>query len=130
MEVILNTGRTVDQGVTMERGKTSPEYFEKVAVAFLHPEDARTLGVEEGQAVRITTEFGSVVVRCLLGNTERGAVFVPMGPWANLLTSPLTEGTGMPSLKGLRATIAGAPGEKPTTLEELVRRWRGEVGPG
>ncbi len=128
MEVILNTGRTVDQGVSMERGKTSPEYFEKVAVAFLHPEDAGAVGVGEGQAVRVTTEFGSVVVRCLLGNTERGTIFIPMGPWANSLTSPLTEGTGMPSLKGLKAKIAGAPGEKPTPLEELVKRWRGEVG--
>ncbi|MEM2866222.1 MAG: molybdopterin dinucleotide binding domain-containing protein [Candidatus Hadarchaeales archaeon] len=128
MEVILNTGRTVDQGVSMERGKTSPEYFEKVAVVFLHPEDANTLGVKEGEAVRVTTEFGSVVVRCLFGNTEKGMIFMPMGPWANFLTSPLTGGTGMPSLKGLRAKIAVAPGQEPTTLEELVRRWRGEGG--
>jgi formylmethanofuran dehydrogenase subunit D len=128
LEVLLNTGRTVDQGVSMERGKTSQEYFEKVAVAFLHPEDAKELGVGEGQAVRVTTEFGSVVLRCSLGNTERGSVFVPMGPWANALTSALTEGTGMPSLKGLRARIEAVPEGKPTTLEELLRSWRGRSG--
>lgn len=128
LEVILNTGRTVDQGVSMEKGKTSPEYFEKVAVVFLHPEDAKAIGVEEGQSVRVTTKFGSTVVRCVLGNTERGMIFVPMGPWANILTSPDTGGTGMPSLKGLKAEIVGAPGEKPTPLEELVKSWRGKSG--
>lgn len=126
MEVLLNTGRTVDQGVTMERGKTTAEYFEKVALAFLHPEDAKALGVEEGQAVKITTDFGSVAVRCVLGNTEKGVVFVPMGPWANALTSPDTGGTGMPSLKGLRARVERA--ERPTTLEELMRSWRERGG--
>lgn len=129
LEVLLNTGRTVDQGVSLEKGKTSSEYFDKVAVAFLHPEDARELGVKEGETVRVSTEFGSVVVRCRLGNTERGSVFIPMGPWANALTSPLTEGTGMPSLKGLRARVEAVPGEKPTGLEELLRAWRGGSGP-
>jgi len=128
LEVFLNTGRTVDQGVSMEKGKTSPEYSEKVAVVFVHPEDASLIGVKEGETVRVSTEFGSVVVRCVFGNTERGTVFMPMGPWANFLTSPLTEGTGMPSLKGLKARLTKAPGEKPTPLEELVKRWRGELG--
>ncbi len=120
MRLLLNTGRTVDQGVSMERGKTSSEYFEKVAVAFIHPDDMKELGIDEGDAVRIETDFGSTVLKCVKGGTEKGTIFVPMGPWANVLTGPNTEGSGMPSLKGLTAEISGTK-EKVTTLDDILR---------
>ena len=41
-----------------------------------------------------------------------GLVFIPMGPWANQVTSPNTYPTGMPHFKGVKVTIEPAPNEK------------------
>ncbi len=127
MDVVLITGRTVYQGAEKERGKLGSDYWDTVRACFLDPEDARALGVRDGDPVRVSTPFGSLVLkaRVVREGRQKGIIFVPYGPWASILADPETHGTGMPSLKGIRATIEPAPGEEPLGLRELLERFYG-----
>jgi len=124
LKVSLLTGRTLSQGQGKEYGKLSEEYWKRVAVCEIDPEDMKHLEIKEGQNVKLTTSFGSAVVRAV--KSARGphprVVFIPYGPWANLLVNPRTHGTGMPSFKGLSAEIEPAPGEKVLSLEDLMKK--------
>jgi len=123
LNVSLLTGRTVDQGCGKEHGKLSLEYWRSVAVCELDPQDMKELGVKENENVKITTDYGSAVVRAV--KSARGphpkVVFIPYGPWASLIVNPRTHGTGMPSLKGIPAQIEPAPKEKVFSLPELLK---------
>ena len=133
LEVMLITGRSIYQGTWKEGGKMGPDYEGEVSSCFLDREDARALGVRDGDPVRLTTQFGSLVLRARVLPEERpqkGIVFVPYGPYASMLVSHETQGTGMPDLKGLRATVEPAPGEEPLGLVELLRRFYGGKKPG
>ena len=107
MEVTLLTGRTVDQGAEKEASKLSASYMENVAVCELYSDDMKRLGVKDGGNVKVTTQFGSVVLRARKSRRLRtsGAIFVPYGPWANQVLASSTGGTGMPSLKGVKVTV-------------------------
>jgi len=122
MRVWLVTGRSIYQGTGKEKGKLGPDYQEAVTSCFMDPEDARELGLRDGDPVRVTTSFGSLVLRARVvkEGRQRGVVFVPYGPWASMLVDPETHGTGMPSLKGVEATVEPAPGEEPMGLLELL----------
>jgi formylmethanofuran dehydrogenase subunit D len=80
--------------------------------------------VKEGQNVKITTDYGSVVVIAVksLRAPHLGVIFVPYGPWASVVVNPKTHGTGMPSFKGIDAVIEPAPDEKVLQLPELLRQ--------
>ena len=123
LEVSLLTGRTIDQGRGKEYGKLSKEYWESVAVCEMDSDDIKYLGIKDNDNVKITTDFGSVVVRAK--ESARGphprVVFMPYGPWANLIVNPKTHGTGMPSLKGLLTEIEPAPKEKVLNLPDLLK---------
>lgn len=119
MKCILNTGRTTEQGVGLESGKTSQEYYDKVAVAFLNGGDMEELGLKENASVKVSTKFGSVVVKCVRGELDRGNVFMPLGPWASLVVGVDTEGTGMPMAKGIEAEIFRTEDEL-TTLDKVL----------
>ncbi len=46
----------------------------------MHPEDARRLGLEDGQTVRVTTEAGSVEIELEVTDSARpGHVVIPHG---------------------------------------------------
>jgi len=123
LNVSLLTGRTIDQGCGKEYGKLSQEYWRSVADCQFDPHDMKELGVKENENVKITTDYGSAVVRAI--KSARGphpkVVFVPYGPWASLIVNPRTHGTGMPSLKGIPAQIEPAPKEKVFSLPELLK---------
>jgi len=124
LKVSLLTGRTISQGQGKEYGKLSEEYWRSVAVCEIDPEDMKRLEIKEGNNVKLTTGFGSAVVRAVKSSRgpHPGVVFIPYGPWANLLVNPRTHGTGMPSLKGLSAEIEPAPGEQVLSLEDLMKK--------
>lgn len=104
-EFCLITGRTVRQGITLHDGKTTETYKKEVGVVYMNGEDMEELGINEGSSVLLKTDFGQVVVKAVKGNLPKGMVFMPYGPWANMLTSADTHGIGMPDLKGLRLQI-------------------------
>ena len=123
LRVMLLTGRTIEQGVAKERGKASKEYMESVSVCYMDPEDLKKLGIKEKTDVLVSTDFGSVVVKALksLRTPHVGMIFVPYGPWANVVVDPETHGIGMPSLKGIPAEVEPAPDKAVLSLGELLR---------
>ncbi|MFQ6053381.1 MAG: molybdopterin dinucleotide binding domain-containing protein [Candidatus Bathyarchaeia archaeon] len=126
VEVVLISGRTADQGASLEVGKTSKEYFESAAAVELSAADADELGLRDGDAVEVATAHGSVVVKCRRSKgLDAGMAFFPYGPWANRVFGSQTGGTGMPSFKGVRATVGPAGGREVPTLVELMEALRG-----
>ena len=123
LKALLLTGRTLRQGQGKEYGKLSEEYWKSVAICELDPDDMKDLGIREKDNVKITTDFGSVVVRAMKSarGPHPGVIFIPYGPWANLLVNPRTHGTGMPSLRGLPAEVEPAPAEEVLSLPNLLK---------
>ena len=123
MKVKLLTGRTIDQGVGKERGKISKEYLDSVSICFIDPEDLGKLGIKENTNVLITTDYGSVVLKAVksLRTPHSGSVFVPYGPWINMVIDPETNSIGMPSYKGIPAKVTPAPDKPVLNLEELLQ---------
>lgn len=103
----LVTGRTLLQGAGKEKGKFSEEYLKEVSVCELDPEDMRRLSVAENDLILVRTEFGKAELRAKASTRapHKGVIFIPYGPAASLLTSPYTDGSGMPTLKGLEAEV-------------------------
>jgi len=122
LHVILLTGRTIEQGVGKEQGKTSKDYFDSASVCFIDPDDLKTLGVNEKANVQVLTAFGSVVVKALQSPQapHRGIVFIPYGPWANIIVDPETDSVGMPSLKGIPADVEPADDKPLLSFKELL----------
>ena len=127
MEVSLVTGRTIDQGCGKEHGKLSKEYTESVAICEMNPEDMKSLKVHDGDRVKVATEHGSVIVTAKKSRRIRspGTIFIPYGPWANLILASDTDGTGMPLLKGVKADIEPTD-EKVLDLPDLLAQSYGQ----
>ncbi len=104
IEVEVITGRTIDQGKTVEE-KFSEEYFRAVSYCEINDEDFKRLGLRDGDRVKIKTEFGEVVLFARTGDVPKGVVFIPMGPYANQVISNNTDGTGMPRFKGVKGFL-------------------------
>jgi len=121
LEVVLLTGRTIDQGCSKESGKDSESYKENVAVCEMNAEDMKKLGIKDKDKVKVVTEFGSVVVKARKSRRlkARGMVFIPYGPWANQVLASNTNGTGMPLLKGIKATVEPT-GNEVLNIRELL----------
>ena len=123
IEVTVISGRSLSQARSRELGKFSEEYSRSVAVCELDPDDMTELGVLDGDNVRVKTEFGEVILR---GSISRQAphkrvVFIPYGAWASMLFGTATHTSGMPTLKGVKATIERAADAKIATLHEITR---------
>ncbi len=121
--VTLLTGRTIEQGVGKERGKTSKEYIESVSICYMDPEDLKKLRIKERTNILVSSDYGSVVVKAVksLRGPHLGVVFIPYGPWANVVVNPETHGIGMPSLKGIPAEVEPAPDRPILSLKELLK---------
>lgn len=123
LKVTLVTGRTIEQGVGKEHGKSSKEYMENVSICYLDPDDLEALGIKENTNILVSTECGSVVVKALksLRGPHPSIIFIPYGPWANAIANPKTHSIGMPSFKGIPAEIEPAPHKSILSLEELLK---------
>jgi formylmethanofuran dehydrogenase subunit D len=123
IEVTVISGRTMSQAQSREHGKFSDEYAKSVAVCEFDPDDMRELGATNGENVRVKTRFGEVILRATISKQapHRGITFVPYGAWASMLFDASTHTSGMPTLKGVKATIERAPEAKVATLQEITR---------
>jgi len=121
LRITILTGRTIDQGCGKEIGKASEEYVESVAICEMNEKDMKSLGIRDGDRVRITTKFGSVVLTAKKSRRIKspGTVFVPYGPWANCIMGSDTDGTGMPLLKGVPAHVEPTA-EEVLTIRDLI----------
>jgi formylmethanofuran dehydrogenase subunit D len=122
MNVNLISGRTTVQGQMLD-SKLSEKYFIEAAVCEMNSGDMEKLGVTPEDNVKVTTKFGEVVVKAKQddGNPD-GLIFIPMGPWCNAVVSGDTHGAGMPSFKGIDATVEKT-GEAVLSVKELMRTY-------
>lgn len=123
LSVTLLTGRTIEQGVGKERGKSSHEYFEACSMVYMDGEDMKKLGVKEGDKVEVSTPNGAVVLKAVRypRAATPGLIYIPYGPWANAIVSDATTSIGMPSFKGTPAEVEPAPDKSILSMEELLR---------
>jgi len=105
--LILLTGRTINQGVALEGGKVSKENVRAAGVCSFDRDDFKKLDCLVGTPVKITTDFGEVIVYSTISDEgpHPGILFVPMGPWANQLVNPDSQGCGTPTFKGMKAKV-------------------------
>lgn len=125
LEFLLLTGRTVYQGVEKEKGKFTSGYQEHVAICEVDPDDMQRLNIKESSRIRVTTDFGDVVVRAVksLRAPHTKIIFMPYGPWASVIMDAGTDGTGMPTLKGIPASLTNVSNEKILTVKELLEQF-------
>jgi formylmethanofuran dehydrogenase subunit D len=123
LRVTLLTGRTIEQGVAKEQGKSSHEYFEACSMVYMDSEDMKKLGVRNKTNVLVTTPNGSVVLKAVKypRGSMSGLIYIPYGPWANAVVSDATTSIGMPSFKGTPAEVEPAPDKSLLSMEELLR---------
>jgi formylmethanofuran dehydrogenase subunit D len=124
IEANLISGRTFMQGVAIEGHKHDEEYIKACGICEMDVSDLKKLKVFPGQTVRVKSAYGEVVVRAVKATQgpHPGLVFIPMGPWANQVSSPNTYSTGMPHFKGVKVNIEPAPNDKVLNGIELLQK--------
>jgi formylmethanofuran dehydrogenase subunit D len=126
----LISGRTIQQGVAMEGGKEKDAYRKACGIIEMDKSDLKKLGAWRNTNVRVTSKYGSVVVKAIEATQgpHPGLAYIPMGPWANSVTDPNTYSTGMPTFKGVPVEVEVAMNEPVYTSIELVqKKCRGEI---
>lgn len=99
------SGRTLAQGANCE-SKMSEDFFKAASSCHLSKEDYDLLGLSDGKNILLKNEFGKTVLSPRVDDgLHRGIVFIPMGPWANILIGPETGGCGTPQFKGVEIDI-------------------------
>ncbi|HJJ84190.1 MAG TPA: molybdopterin dinucleotide-binding protein [Methanocorpusculum sp.] len=126
--VSLISGRTIQQGVSMEAGKEKEDYMKSCGIIELDAADIAALGIWKNSNVRVTSDFGSVIVKAIEATQgpHPGLAWIPMGPWANMVVDTNTYSTGMPTFKGTKVTVEPAEDEKVLNSIELVLAACGE----
>jgi formylmethanofuran dehydrogenase subunit D len=121
--LILLTGRTINQGVALEGGKTSKENVRAAAICVFDKDDFKKLDAIVGTPVKVMTDYGEVVVYSTI--TEEGPhpgiIFIPMGPWANQVVNPDSQSCGTPTFKGMRAKVEIVKNGKVFDALELIK---------
>jgi formylmethanofuran dehydrogenase subunit D len=107
----------------MEAGKEKERYTAACGIIELNLDDLKRLGIMKNTNVRVSNEFGKVIVKAVEARERLnpGEAYMPMGPWANCVVSLVTHGTGMPMLKGVPITIESAPFEQVLDSIALIR---------
>ena len=122
LDLDLITGRTLNQGRGAMTGKLGGYYQRNVAVLYMNGEDLNEIGLGHKGLVRISSEFGQVVVRAAEAEEElpRGLGYMPYGPWASTLVASDTSGTGMPSMKNVHVKVEIETSEDIKPATDLV----------
>jgi formate dehydrogenase major subunit len=114
--LVLNTGRLLEHWHTgvMTRRSKALDTLEPEAFVGIHPEDAASLGIDNGARVVVTSRRGRVTLRARVGERERrGSVFMPFHfreAAANLLTLDDLDPDGkIPGFKFCAVRVEPAP---------------------
>jgi formylmethanofuran dehydrogenase subunit D len=124
IQVNLISGRSIQQGVAIEGGKEKPLYRTAAGIIELDSSDLKKLGAWKSTNVRVTSDYGNVVVKAIetTQGPHPGLAFIPMGPWANTIINPNTYSTGMPTFKGTPVKVDVAINEPVLLGIELVQK--------
>jgi formylmethanofuran dehydrogenase subunit D len=123
LDMMLNTGTDIYQGACKKRGSTLKDEYRKVAgVAYMDPKDMAKLGVANWEHVKVTSDWGEVIVYAAHSRDapHEGAIFIPKGPWANVVVSPETYCCCDPTYKGIMCTIEKSD-EEVLLMADLMR---------
>ncbi len=127
---ILSTGRVLEHwhGGTLTRHSKLDELYPEARVE-IHPVDASLLGLVDGQAVRVASRRGVIVLRAsLTEKTRPGVVFIPFHfaeAAANLLTiDALDPQAKIPEYKACAVKIEWADERELTHPEVQLKRGR------
>ena len=102
---IMNAGRTTKQGQQINIGKDHPDYILMVTTLTMNADDLKEIGIPSGSEVRVRSEFGEGLFKCIAGKVPAGMIFVPYGPPTCKLMGTYTDGTGMPQSKGWEVEV-------------------------
>lgn len=123
MKAVMISGRTLAQGASCEC-KDSEEFFKAVSTCSLSEKDYSSLGLKGGRNVLVKNGYGQVVLSGRLdAGLPSGMVFIPMGPWANIVVGPDTGGCGTPHYKGVEVDVE-ATDEPVLTEHDLFKNIR------
>jgi assimilatory nitrate reductase catalytic subunit len=125
---VLNTGRVRDQWHTMTRTGRAARLAENLPEPFMdiHPQDALLTATRVGELARVSTRWGSMVVRVRSsGEIPRGTVFVPMH-WNDRFASQARVGA---VVNPVVDAVSGEPEFKhtPARVEPFAVEWYGFV---
>ncbi len=126
--LILNTGRLRDQWHTMTRTGTAPRLTAHTPEPYvaMHPQDALLAGAHENELARVSTRWGSVVVRVRVEeDLPRGMIFVPIH-WNDVFCS---DGRVGALVNPAVDPISGQPEFKhtPARVAAFTAAWHGFV---
>ena len=121
--LILLTGRTINQGVALEGGKTTKENVRAAAICAFDTDDFKKLDTLVGTPVKIITDHGEVIVYSTLSEEgpHPGIIFIPMGPWANQVVNPDSQSCGTPTYKGMKAKVEVVKSGKVLDALDLIK---------
>lgn len=122
--VTILTGRTINQGVALEGGKTTMENVRAAANAVFDKDDFKKLDIIAGTPVKVTTDYGEVMLHSQISEEgpHPGIVFIPMGPWANQIVNPDSQACGTPTFKGMKGKIEPVKNGKVLGALELIAK--------
>jgi len=105
-DVKIITRRDVFQASACEEDRFGDECLELSALIVLDAAEMKRMGLKDGTNVRLTSKWGSVVVRAGVSPREeqKGLGFMVNGPWVNALVSGETP-DGIPAFKDIEANI-------------------------
>ena len=110
---IMNAGRTTKQGQQINAGKDHAAYQAIVSTLNMHPDDMKEIGIPPGGTVRVWSDNGEAIFKCVEGKVPQGMIFIPYGPPTCHLMGQTTDGTGMPTSKGWEVEVEPIPAETP-----------------
>lgn len=120
MEMKLNTVRLFDHDEAREFTFSDVENMEeKLAIAFIHPEDFEEMYLVPSLKLHLSNENGEIVVKFKQDeDVPRGTILMPVSIWSNQLTSVIE---GEIQTKHVTVEVEGSR-DSPTKLMELIER--------
>ncbi len=101
---VLIAGRTSRQGRGINEGKFGETYQSETSILQVSPDDMQRLSLAEGERVRLTSPFGSIELSVAPAKRDElpsGVLFIAYGDMSSRLMGGDTDGSGMPTSKGL-----------------------------
>ncbi len=108
MKTIINTGTSIIQAFYEKKGSTlKDEYRQSAAVAFMDINDMQKMKLKPRDKIKVKSQWGEVVLYVDKSHDapHEGMIFIPKGPWANIVISPETYCCNIPTYKGIPAEI-------------------------
>ena len=105
---ILIAGSTTKQMVGIRNGSFDAGYQAEINELHIRPTEMKCLGLNSGDFVKLTSEFGEVQVVIKSSSDYElpsGLLFIANGETSSQLMGSDTHGTGMPTIKGIDVSV-------------------------